>query len=175
MTMSNIKYFLGADGGGTKTDLVLTDLTGRVLRMAATEGTNPNDHGMEQATATLCGGLREVSTGFDPAEISVTAGIAGASADGTSDRLVKAMSEMGFAKVRCTGDGDSIISAGLGGAPGLVSILGTGFVVFGRDAHGKGIRVSGWGSLFDEGGSGWRIGRDGLYAAYCDADGSGPR
>ena len=172
--MDIIKYYLGADGGGTKTDLVLTDISGKVLRMVCTAGTNPNYHGMEQAAATLCDGMRAVSTGFDPAEISVTAGIAGAGADGTSDRLAKAMSALGFARVRCTGDGDSIMAAGLGGGPGLISILGTGFVVFGRDVQGKGIRVSGWGSLFDEGGSGWKIGRDGLYAAYCDADGSGP-
>lgn len=172
--MDTMKYYLGADGGGTKTDLVLTDQTGRVLRMIRTEGTNPNYHGMEQAVETLCNGLREVSAGFDPAEISAAAGIAGAGADGTSDKMAQAMSPLGFARVRCTGDGDSIMAAGLGGAPGLISILGTGFVVFGRDTQGNGIRVSGWGSLFDEGGSGWRIGRDGLYASYCAADGSGP-
>ena len=52
--------------------------------------------------------------------------------------------------------------------------MGTGFIVYAVDGE-KRKRISGWGQFFDEGGSGYTIGRDAVTAALCSIDGSGEK
>ena len=51
--MSGRDVVLGVDGGGTKTDVVVADLTGAVLASVSTAGTNHESIGVEQMTAVL--------------------------------------------------------------------------------------------------------------------------
>jgi N-acetylglucosamine kinase-like BadF-type ATPase len=50
--------------------------------------------------------------------------------------------------------------------------MGTGFIVYALSGTER-KRIAGWGQFFDDGGSGYTLGRDAITAALCDGDGSG--
>ena len=56
--------------------------------------------------------------------------------------------------------------------PRILVIMGTGFIVYALNGTER-KRISGWGQFFDDGGSGYTLGRDAITAALCDGDGSG--
>ena len=175
--MSVPRYYLGVDGGGTKTEFALTDAAGVLLARCTLKGSNPNDCGIPAACAVLQQGFEEVCENRPKSEISVFVGIAGATDPATSRALDAFLKELGFAAMAFGGDFYNILSAGLGKEAGLIAIMGTGCVVFGQVPQPDGTlalqRTGGWGHLLDDGGSGWRIGRDALFAAFAHHDGSG--
>jgi N-acetylglucosamine kinase-like BadF-type ATPase len=61
-----------------------------------------------------------------------------------------------------------------GGGPGVLLVVGTGSMVWGRDPEGREIRVGGWGSLLGDEGSGYWLGLGGLRGVARAADGRGP-
>ena len=71
----NIKYYLGIDGGGTKTELCLADKDGTILSSALFRASNPNDIGIDATCALLSKGIDKVTKDYDRADISVFAGI----------------------------------------------------------------------------------------------------
>ena len=60
MEYSKNHYFLGIDGGGTKTLFKMVDENGAVIREIRKGAVNPNDIGMENAIALLRSGISEV-------------------------------------------------------------------------------------------------------------------
>ncbi len=74
-----------------------------------------------------------------------------------------------------THDAAIALECALGSAPGVIVISGTGSIAFGRGAKGRVLRSGGWGSQFDDEGSGYDIGRKAIQAALRAEDGRGPR
>jgi len=62
-----------------------------------------------------------------------------------------------------------------GGGPGVLLVVGTGSMAWGRDPSGREIRVGGWGGMLGDEGSGYWFGLGGLRAVARAADGRGPR
>ena len=54
------QYFLGIDGGGTKTDFALTDSEGNLLSRVILGASNPNDVGISAVQDVLLRGIIEV-------------------------------------------------------------------------------------------------------------------
>ena len=73
-----------------------------------------------------------------------------------------------------TTDAEIALEAATGRLPVVMLIAGTGSIACARDSDGNLIRVGGWGSTFDDAGSGFDIGRQGVRAALRAADGRGP-
>ena len=71
-----ILYYLGIDGGATKTEFLLTDAEGRTLARSLLGAANPNDVGLEAMRTVLGRGIAEVVHGYPLERISVFAGIA---------------------------------------------------------------------------------------------------
>ena len=61
------------------------------------------------------------------------------------------------------------------GAPGVVTIAGTGSIAFGRNAVGKTARAGGWGYVFGDEGGGFDLVRQALRAALRHEEGWGPK
>ena len=167
-------YYLGIDGGGTKTELALADATGRILRTHRTGACNPVDIGLVRAKEILRDAVCEVCRGIPASSISAFAGIAGGSTSGVREELASFFSSFGFAHVLNDSDNRNIIAAGLGERDGMTVILGTGFCIY-TQAAGVHRRISGWGYLLDDGGSGYNLGRDALHAYYAAYDGTGEK
>ena len=117
-------YYLGIDGGGTKTELALADATGRILRTHRTGACNPVDIGLERAKEILRDAVGEVCRGIPASSISAFAGIAGGSTSGVREELASFFSSFGFAHVLNESDNRNIIAAGLGERDGMTVILG---------------------------------------------------
>lgn len=175
--MGRIGYYLGVDGGGTKTEFALTDAAGGLLARCTLKGSNPNDCGIAASCEILRQGFDTVCAEVSKSEVAAFIGIAGVSDPRTNRAMGDFLERQGFAAMSFGGDYCNILSAGLDTHTGLIAIMGTGCVVFGQVALPDGTlelqRTGGWGHLLDDGGSGWRIGRDALFAAYAHHDGSG--
>jgi len=169
-----LRYFLGIDGGGTKTALMLADEEGRILRTHRADACNPVDIGMENAQRILKDAIFEVCRGIPLSSVCMFAGIAGGSSGDTKERLYSFFKQFGFAAFENDSDNRSIIAAGLGDADGITVILGTGFCVY-TQKGGKHHRIGGWGYLIDDGGSGYNLGRDALHAYFSAYDGTGEK
>lgn len=168
-----IKYYLGIDGGGTKTAFLLQDSEGNTVATHKLGSTNPNDVGMETCLSRLREGIVAVTGGIDPAEIAVFAGIAGGGISGDNVVYIKkALDELGFGAVANGSDAENSLEIALHGGDGVALIAGTGTIAFAQSG-GTQHRVAGWGYLLDGGGSGYDVARDGLAAALRHIDGRG--
>lgn len=165
-------YFLGIDGGGTKTVFKLIDENGMQLNKIYKGSCNPNDIGMENAMALLKEGIREVCRGIPYSQIIMFAGISGGGLTGNNVKILnRFFSRFGFFAFDNDSDIENLVSL-TDNEKCILVIMGTGFIVYVFDGK-KRKRISGWGQLFDEGGSGYSLGRDAITAALCEIDGSG--
>jgi N-acetylglucosamine kinase-like BadF-type ATPase len=165
-------YYLGIDGGGTKTEFALQDPDGNIACRVFMDGCNPNTVGIERAKRIIEDGVTQVCKGVPFSSVVVYAGIAGCGAGGYAGEIKAMLEKMNLAACDVGSDNNNIVSAGLGTDEGITMILGTGicaYVVKKEETK----RIAGWGYLFDNGGSAFHIGRDAINAYFSACDGSG--
>ena len=165
-------YYLGIDGGGTKTAFLLADRRGQVVARLTLGACNPVDLGMEETARVLREGIRRVCGELPLSRVSVYAGIAGGITGDHRQRIRQVLEGFRFARLDNGSDAMNAVAAGLGNGDGVAVILGTGSVAFAREGDTL-HRVGGFGYLLDDGGSGFAIGRDGVLAALKAEEGSG--
>ena len=171
-----MEYIAGWDGGGTKTLCKAADLaTGRTYRFAAGP-LNPNGSApgrTEAAAASLLAEMAALPGGLAGCRMLCIAA-AGLSNPDTAMRLRGALARAGYTgPVRLAGDQQAALYGALGGPVGAVLIAGTGSICYGRTADGREARSGGWGSLMDDEGGGYALGRDILAAVVRARDGRG--
>ncbi|MBR1985214.1 MAG: hypothetical protein IKA31_05665 [Clostridia bacterium] len=176
-----MKGLIAVDGGGTKTEFILTDTKGNVLTRSVYAGTNLNSVTYEQAFLTLATGLMDIYKVADKNEVEVAGaffGLAGG-VNGKNQQLIyNYFKPRYFENVPFSNHGDELnaINAGVKHAPnGIVVIAGTGSnVSIKKDGEIlPNPQLSGWGYMFDNGGSGFDYGRDAVLAAKADINGTG--
>lgn len=161
-------YYIGIDGGGTKTFGILSDGE-NVIRQASAGPSNPKDIGISRSVDVICSVIDTLACDLKGERVNVFAGIAGCGS--CSDEL-KRMIEKEFPSfnIGVGTDADNLVSLCLDEKDGCCVICGTGSVAYvksGENVH----RVGGWGYLLDSGGSGYNIGRDGIEAVLRAKDG----
>ena len=166
------RAYLGIDGGGTKTEFLLTDPEGTVLSRCVLGGSNPVDLGVEGCMAVLEQGVRTVCREFPLREVSAFAGLSGGISGDNKARIADAFGRLGFYAAGNGSDADNALELALGGGDGVMLIMGTGIVCFSR-SKGELPRSAGWGHMVDRGGSGVHFGSDVLDAAFKYFDGRG--
>ncbi|MBQ8146800.1 MAG: XRE family transcriptional regulator [Clostridia bacterium] len=165
-------YYLGIDGGGTKTEFALSDFEGKIVCRLFMDGCNPNTVGIERTKCIIEDGIIQVCKDVPFSSVAVYAGIAGCASGNYADEVKSMLEKMSFAACDVGSDNNNIVAAGLGDNEGITVILGTGicsYVVKRNEIK----RIAGWGYLFDNGGSAFHIGRDALNAYFSAYDGSG--
>ncbi len=158
------EYFLGVDGGGTKTDFVLADAGGRILSHITLGASNPNDIGMKGTRDLLARGITEAIGDVPTSRISAFFGIAGGTSGDNRERISEFLSKYGFKHFMNGNDAECAVAAALGECDGCVVIAGTGSVAFTQIGGVLGRR-GGFGYLFEGGGSGYTVGRDAVIHA----------
>ena len=163
-------FYLGIDGGGTKTRCVLGDESS-VLASAVSGGSNIVRLGEARAREALHAVVRQVCAAAEipPHHIqAVCIGAAGAARPEIADKIRALLAELDpqFSPVRIEVIGDTVIAleAAFGSGAGVIAIAGTGSIVFGRDAAGRTVRAGGWGFAISDEGSGHWIGREAVSA-----------
>jgi N-acetylglucosamine kinase-like BadF-type ATPase len=169
-------YYLGIDGGGTKTRCVLADET-TVLAKSMTGGSNIVRLGETQAREALHAAIKQVcaTARISPDQVcAVCIGAAGAARPEIAAKirsiLVELISEISLANIEVFGDTVIALEAAFGAGPGVIAIAGTGSIVYGRDAAGHTARAGGWGFAVSDEGSGHWIGRRAISAILSARD-----
>lgn len=162
-------YLLGIDGGGTHTTACLADGQLSVLSRVQVGPSNPIKVGMAAAQRELARAyrlsLREAH--IQPAKLdAVCAGLAGGDSASVRRRMLPWLRKSIPARARMlTTDAAVTLAAALDDSEGIIVIAGTGSIAYGRDKQGRVLRAGGWGSLFDDEGSGYDLGRKAVACA----------
>ena len=165
-------YYLGIDGGGTKTALALSDEDGNIIRTLKTEGCNPVDIGIDRVKTVLKDAIYEICKDISLSSVYCFAGISGGTSADMQPKLKEFFEEFGFRGFVNDSDNKNIIESGLGDKDGMTVIMGTGVCVF-TQINKQHSRIAGWGHFIDNGGSGYNLGRDALSAYFAAYDKTG--
>jgi N-acetylglucosamine kinase-like BadF-type ATPase len=171
-------YFLGFDGGGTKTDCVLLDANRAIVGEGRGGPANPLRSGYELALASLREAAAQAlaAAKIRPADVtSVCAGLAGAARRSVVSRVMVFLShEFPASVTQVVTDFEVALEAAAGSGPGVVLIAGTGSVAYGRNAAGETARAGGYGPWIGDEGSAFEIGRRAVSAVARARDSDAP-
>ena len=174
----SMPHFLGIDGGGMRTTAWLADER-RVLARAVAGPSNPLKVGFKASQREL---IRAARTALRKAGLShekldaICVGLAGVDRPPVHRRLLRWLRRaIPSGTHLLTSDAAIALHAAVGDTPAAIVVSGTGSIAYGRDERGRALRSGGWGTLFDDAGSGYDIGRKAIAAALRDFDGRGPR
>ena len=170
-----MSFYLGVDGGGTRTRVALVDGDGR--ESARTEGPPALvDPGNPESTihviVELCHRVVKQAGEVLPAS-GLWAGVAGAGTEPMRGIVESALREAGIAeRVAAGADAEAAFSDAFGDSQaGILLISGTGSIALGRGADGSSVRVGGWGAYLGDEGSGYAVGMAALRAIVRGRDG----
>ncbi len=157
-----MKFVLGFDGGGTKTDCVLLDGEGKLIVRSRGGPSNPYRIGVEAAAQAVeqAAELALAEAKVDRESLSaIGAGLAGTGNPKLKEAMHGAL-QNDFPGVRVSVFTDleaSLFAAGEGAV--IVLVVGTGSAAIGRDPNGQIWRSGGLGYRFSDEGSAFDIGQ----------------
>lgn len=175
-----MKYFMGIDGGGSKTAFIVSARDGRPLHTLLSGGCSYQTLGVE---ATVWHLRKEAERLLEECDIAwkdcVGCGI-GLPCYGENeeiDRLIVKALQQAFAPIPLLVVND--VEVGWAGSlelqEGVHVVAGTGSIAFAKNAKGQSARCGGWSEFFgDEGSCHW-IGRQAMGLFSKEADGRAPR
>lgn len=171
-------HVLAVDGGASSTRALIGTVDGEVRAIGYG---GPSNHlygegarrrlerALNEAVESALAQLDLPSRHFE----SCWLGMTGVSDESQDRSLVEAClrSLVSWERIGVSGD---ILPALVGASihhPGVIVYAGTGSVAYGVDAGGHTAKIGGWGSLIDDEGGGYHIGRAALKAVFRAADG----
>jgi N-acetylglucosamine kinase-like BadF-type ATPase len=175
---SENRYFLGVDGGGTKTHAVIIDALGRVVGEAFSRGSNPLRVGLEDALLHLDQAISEACAAARISRDQINAaclGLAGVNHPIHYHTMKDALDHsFGIQNLQLVTDFRAALAGALDGEPGVVIIAGTGSISVGVNESGEEERSGGWGPTFSDEGSAFDIAKRALNAVAASFDGRSP-
>lgn len=168
-----MKYYLGIDGGGTKTVAIICDENGTLVSHYVGKSINYNSIGTDNARKNLKETVDGVLEGKNITLSSAFIGMP-ALADRADEKFTQ---ELCGGIIDCPKIAmDSDVYIGLeamkcDGAAAMV-VSGTGSMAVGKLDNGKIIHTGGWGYILGDEGSGYALGLEAVKAAICGAEGS---
>lgn len=174
-----MEYYLGIDGGGTKTHLMLCDGDGRVLGEAFCGGSAHPQVGVAGVGQVVREGLQNLLAPLGLPEDDIAAvgwGLPYYGEFAAEDAQLREMAQ-GFlprAKKRLCNDVEVGMAGSLGLRPGAHIVAGTGAIAMAMDAAGRTVRCGGWHEDFSDEGSGYWLGLQTLGLFTRQADGRLP-
>ncbi|MCL2828658.1 MAG: ATPase [Oscillospiraceae bacterium] len=172
-----MQYYIGVDGGGTKTAICAAAQDASTLFSAITGSASWREYGIEPVVRNI----KEVIGSFPLEGEGQIAGIAmglpcyGESEEGDRD-LEKAVREaFPNTPLYLTNDVEVGWAGSLGLASGVNVVAGTGAIAFGKDEKGKTARSGGWSEFFGDEGSCYWMGRKVMELFSKQSDGRMPQ
>jgi glucosamine kinase len=167
-----VSYYLGIDGGGTKTTCAVGDAS-HLLATASAGPSNIVRVGEAQTRASLQQSVRQAcaAAGITPEQVSRTCvGGSGAARPELAEIVRRSLAEVLTSPIDVVGDMQIALEAAFDTGPGVIVIAGTGSIAYGRDQQGTAVRAGGWGfAIGDEGSAHW-IGRAAVNAVLRAGD-----
>jgi N-acetylglucosamine kinase-like BadF-type ATPase len=155
-----LKYIIGIDGGGTKTEAAAYSLEGLELGRGYS-GFGNMLLGEEIAIMNITQAVKECISNvieYSPSGecIMLYPGIAGIDSGSNRKRLEEVLNSQFNVRVRVVNDAEIALAALLKGEDGVLTISGTGSISYGIN-NGIKARGGGWGHLLGDEGSGYFI------------------
>ncbi len=169
----NKKYLLAVDGGGSKTELFISDLDGNKLYSAVVGSTSHKAIGKDAAFLNLQKGIQELKTnGYAVKDIQYSVwGMSGCDSEVDQIYFENTIQNLGFIKKSFQVCNDAIPSYyAQAQGPGMILIAGTGSIVYGITQKEEVFRLGGWGYGFSDSGAGYWIGNEVLKHALLYVD-----
>ncbi|MGB9768531.1 MULTISPECIES: N-acetylglucosamine kinase [Dictyoglomus] len=165
-------YFLGVDGGGTKTIAYLFDEEGNLIFKNTSGPTNILENGEEVFRKNLKELLSSILKDINPKDIKSCFGLP---AVGEFREDIKILRNIIKDELKIEPDiiVNDVVIGWAGGnlaRDGIHVVAGTGTITYGRKGN-KDIRVSGWGSIIGDEGSAYYIGYRTLNEVSRELDG----
>lgn len=169
-----MRYSIGFDGGGTKTDCVVLDAHGNVVGEGRGGPSNPLRAGYDDAFRSIREAAAEAlrAARLHTGDVTgVCAGLAGAARRNVVRRMMVFLTqEFPHATAYVTTDYEIALEAAVGSGPGIVLIAGTGSAAYGRNSAGETARSGGYGPWVGDEGSAFEIGRRAVGAVARSRD-----
>lgn len=170
-------YFLGIDGGGTRTRAVVLDAAGMEITRLEGAATLVDPTGPAESISEVVSLSRAAAraAGLAGPFRAMWAGLAGAGNEPVRTELEDALLGHGLATDVSVGtDAQAAFFDVFQDDPGILLVAGTGSVALGRGAQGEWSKVGGWGLLLGDEGSGYALAMAGLRGVTRGHDGRGP-
>ena len=156
-----MKYYLGIDGGGTKTTAAVADNSGNIILKAVGKSINFYSVGMATARKNLTEIVKEIKTSLG--DITFEGAFIGCSAlDGEADGETTASLCGGVIDAEKISMNSDLFVALKASKGNCVAVCGTGSMVVGENNDGEIIVAGGWGHIFGDEGSAYSIAINGL-------------
>jgi N-acetylglucosamine kinase-like BadF-type ATPase len=167
---------LGIDAGGTKTVCLLSDRERHIVAESRGPGANLQSSGELELEKVLYQVMESVLGDRPARPAAICLGIAGVDREDDARVVREIMRRISpGSRVLVVNDALVALVAGVGRAPGIVVMSGTGSIAYGRDGRNRAARAGGWGHVIGDEGSGYWIGRHAVMAVVRAVDGRGPR
>jgi len=176
--VANIKYYVGIDGGGTNSRMLVTDENMNPLLRVVGGSTNLDSNTKEFVLGNFDIMFAELAKNGLRKEdcISLCIGSAGLNSESSCKRMEEMIREAGFScRASAVNDSLLVLAGAFSGKPGAVLVCGTGSIAYGMDADGNTIRCGGWGHFIDDKGSAYWIGKEAVRRAFFSYDGRGEK
>lgn len=174
-----MKYYIGIDGGGTKTVFALMG-EGKIQEQAELGGTSYRSIGTEAVAGVLAEGLRRLLRRENVRSRDIAGAVLGLPCFGESaagDAALAGAVQNVFQAIPVKIVNDVVVgwAGALGLAPGINIVAGTGSIAYGKNLLGQSARCGGWDEFFSDEGSCYFLGRRSLELFSKQADGRLPQ
>lgn len=171
--------YLGVDGGGTKTHVVLINEKQEAICEGSAGASNPLRVGIETAVANI---IKATNAACDAGGcsrgdiVAGTLGLAGVRRSDLRQRIEEGIyRHLHIRNISVITDAEIALYGATLGKAGLVVIAGTGSVCIGQNDEGEKVSAGGWGPLAGDEGGGAGIARAALHAIAKASDGRAPK
>ncbi len=159
-----MKYFLGIDGGGTKTTAAVSDENGNIILKSVGKTINFYSVGMEKARNNLAEIIKEINSSLGNTDFE--SAFVGCSAldDEADGKMLESLCGgiIESKKLRMNSDVYVALKSVENAVCPCVAICGTGSMAIGEDESGKIVVKGGWGHILGDEGSAYSIAVDAL-------------
>jgi N-acetylglucosamine kinase-like BadF-type ATPase len=174
-----VRTFLGVDGGGTKTDFLLIDASGRVLASHRGGSAYYLETGYDALQAMLVAGIQATLQQAELTASQLDFAFFGLPAYGEDSVLLPHLDSIVAGVLpperhRCDNDMVCGWAGALAGSDGINIVAGTGSIAYG-EFETRRARAGGWGELFSDEGSAYWIAREALTLFSRMSDGRSPK
>jgi N-acetylglucosamine kinase-like BadF-type ATPase len=167
-----VAYYLGIDGGGSKTTCAVGDESSLLAAFTAGPSniTRVGEAGAREALQEAIFGACRAAK-INPQQVRrACVGAAGAGRKDVASAVGKIVAEIIPGEIQVVGDMEIALAVAFGEGPGVIVIAGTGSIAYGRDAKGRTARSGGWGFAVSDEGSAYWIGRAAVSAVLRASD-----
>lgn len=175
-----MKYYIGIDGGGTKTAVAIGKNDGVVLKTIEKSGCSHKSIGIDGVVNIISDSIREIAQSID-VSIDDCAGCCiglpcyGEAPDADSEITEKLKMTYPHIPMHIVNDVVVGWAGSLECGEGVHLVAGTGAISYGRNDEGKEARANGWSEFFGDEGSCYWVGRQAMSLFSQEADGRKPK